>query len=283
MKLKLTRRRFLQVLGGAAAGVAIGGPLYAFRFEPYWVATERISLTYNPENNPPSGLKIVHLSDLHYSKIVPADYLEKWFQETNQLQPDLILLTGDYITQTKNNSKWVQPLGKILASLQARLGVFASLGNHDGGEWAGEPTTAVREALQKAGIRVLINESVKLSYKNQSVTIVGLGDLWAGDFDTIKAFETVEPNEFTIALSHNPDTLKYLEKSTANLVLCGHTHGGQVCIPFIGPPILPVDDKRFSAGLYKVGGFYAYVNRGLGMLRKVRFNCRPEITWIDIV
>ena len=278
-KPRLSRRRLLKILAGSFVGAGLGGSLYSYFLEPYWLAVERHKLNFDRKYNPPSGLTIAHLTDLHRSEIVPDSYLQKCIAKVNSLKPDLVLLTGDYITW---DVKWAESIGEILSSLKGRLGVFASLGNHDGGDWAGFPSDTVISSLEDAAIRVLINESVKLSFKGTSVTIVGLGDLWAGDFDAEAAFGNVDPGSFTITLSHNPDTIGNMLNYSSNLTLCGHTHGGQVWIPLIGPPILPVDDKTYSAGIYLEGEQTIYVNRGVGLLRRVRFNCRPEIAFIEI-
>ncbi len=275
----------MKTLAGSVVGVGIGGPAYSCLVEPYWLAVERHSLRFASKHNPPCGLRIVHLSDLHRSRIVPDSYLRDCIATANELAPDLVVMTGDYITSSR---KWADRLGGLLVPLQATVGVYATLGNHDGGRWAaahgGSPDTSfVREALEKAGIRVIVNRSLRLKYRDKVITLVGLGDLWAGEFDAPRAFRGVGADEFTIALSHNPDTIRELRKYAVNLILCGHTHGGQVRLPFIGPPILPVDDKQYSAGVYRIGEQVAYVNRGIGLLAKVRFNCRPEIACLDIV
>ena len=284
MKLKLARRRFLMIFVGLVIGVGIGGPLYVFFLEPYWLVVERHTLKFASRQDLPSGLRIVHLTDLHRSKIVADSYLRKCISKVNKLEPDLILMTGDYIT---GKSKWANSLGELLKLLRAKLGVYATLGNHDGGQWAAQhggvpETSIIKSELEETGIRVLVNESVEVQYHNKTITLVGLGDLWAGEFNPSLAFQGVETSQFTIALSHNPDTIEKLRKYPADLILCGHTHGGQVRIPWSGAPILPIEDKRYSAGVYAIAERIVYVNRGVGLLKRIRFNCRPEIACIDI-
>jgi predicted MPP superfamily phosphohydrolase len=276
---KLSRRRLLKILAASFAGAGLSGSLYSYFIEPYWLVVESCRLTFHAKHNPPSGLRILHLSDLHRSDIVPASYLRECVTRGNALKPDLVLLTGDYITWRPD---WAESVGEILSALEARLGIFASLGNHDGGEWAGFPSDTVRLSLDNAGIRVLVNESEQLSFGEVPFTVAGLGDLWAGDFDPEAAFDGVDARSFTVALSHNPDTVGSLRSCSANLILSGHTHGGQVWIPLLGPPLLPVEDRKYSAGIYREGEQVIYVNRGIGLLRKVRFNCRPEIALIEI-
>ncbi len=276
---KLTRRRLLKIIAGSVTAAGLGGSLYSYFIEPYWLAVERHRLKFEKKRNPPSGLRILHLTDLHRSDIVPESYLRECIARANALKPDIVLLTGDYITW---ETKWAQSVGEILGPLKAGLGVFASLGNHDGGDWAGFSAETVTRHLERAGVRVLVNESVRLSHGSVPFAIVGLGDLWAGNFDSKAAFNGAKPEEFTIALSHNPDTISSLRDTCADLILSGHTHGGQVCVPLFGPPILPVDNRTYSSGIYREGRQTAYVNRGVGLLRRVRFNCRPEIALIEI-
>ena len=285
MKRRISRRGFLGVLGGAALGVGVGLPLYVFRWEPYWLKVERNVLTFDERDGVPSGLRIVHLSDIHRSDIVPDSYIRKCVSKANELEPDLILLTGDYIT---GDVGWAAGLGELLAPLKASMGVWACLGNHDGGKWSarygGPPGyNRVREELKKAGIGVLVNENVQLEYDGVPVTIVGMGDLWAGYFDPETTFQGIAPDGFVICLTHNPDTLEMLQGYPVDLFLCGHTHGGQVSVPLVGAPILPIEDTRYGGGLYRLSENYAYVNRGVGLLRKVRFNCRPEISFLRVL
>ncbi len=263
----------------------MGGVAYSFLVEPYWLAVERHSLEFASRDNPPCGLKIVQLSDLHRSKIVPDTYLGDCIATVNGLAPDLVVMTGDYIT---HGTRWVKGLRDVLTSLQAPLGIYAVFGNHDGGKWAARyggssDTSLVRRELEQAGIRTLVNQSLRLEYGGKAFTLVGLGDLWAEEFDAVAAFRRVEAEEFTIALSHNPDTITELQKYPANLILCGHTHGGQVRIPLVGSPIVPIADWKYTAGLFRMGEQVAYVNRGIGLMMKVRFNCRPEVTYLEIV
>jgi len=279
----MNRRRFIKIVTGAvgvsaAAGVAT--PLYAHYVEPYWLSVEKHKLHFPDVSKPPVGLRIIQLSDIHRSGIVPDSYIIRCVSEVNSLKPNMVVLTGDYITLSR---KWADGLNNVLKPLTAKLGVYACLGNHDGGNWAGFGTSSIKEELEKAGIQVLVNERVNLVWHGREFSLVGLGDLLARQFAPQTVLKGTSEDQFTIALSHNPDTLRQLEEYHANLILCGHTHGGQVNIPLIGPPILPVEDKQYSAGFYKLGDKLVYVNRGVGLLKKVRFNCRPEIACFDVM
>jgi uncharacterized protein len=280
-----TRRKVVVALAGSVVAVGVGTPIDAFVLEPYWVVVENSRFDFAADRTPPVGMTIVQLSDIHHSDMVPRRYLERCVEQCNELQPDLIVLTGDYIT---GGLEWIEPLGEIFAPLSAPLGVFAVFGNHDGGVWAsrhggGLPdTTLMGQALETAGIRTLVNERIELVHRGVHFELVGLGDLWAGQFHPELAFHTIDRDRFTIVLSHNPDTIPALKEFRTDLILCGHTHGGQVSIPFIGPPILPIKQRQYSGGSYEIGSKKIYVNRGVGLVRKVRFNCRPEIACLEI-
>jgi predicted MPP superfamily phosphohydrolase len=118
--------------------------------------------------------------------------------------------------------------------------------------------------------------------REHSVRLVGVGDLWSNELDAPGAFRSVESSEATILLSHNPDSKTVLRPFPWNLMLCGHTHGGQVIIPFEGPAYAPVQDKRFVAGLRGWDGRQVYVSRGVGNLGGVRLRCRPEVSVLDV-
>lgn len=277
----LGRRGFLKLASLAIYGTAFVGLPYVILIEPYWVVVERRHLVFPSSARSPGGLRIAHVSDIHRSSIVSDTFLERAFEQLSALEPDLVFLTGDFITReedTRNPEGYVRALRK----LRARLGVFASLGNHDGGGWAEFPTTAMLDILSKAGVRTLVNETVALEDRGRRFAITGLADAWSGEFDVARAYATHPGDVFTFLLSHNPDTLPKFAGRPGHLMLSGHTHGGQVWIPFYGPPIVPVFDRRHVAGLYEDGGRLLYVNRGLGLLKQVRFNCPPEIAIFEI-
>ena len=168
--------------------------------------------------------------------------------------------------------------------LSAPLGVYAVLGNHDHGVHGQhtraqrrESASALRDVLGAGGVRELLNESVLISRDGCApLHLAGFGDLWAGEFDP-EAVTAVSTGP-TIALTHNPDGAPALAERDMDLILCGHTHGGQVRVPFLGPPILPVRLRQYAAGPYDLDRSRLYVNRGVGWLRRVRLFVRPEVT-----
>ena len=247
--------------------------------EPWWV---RESFHTVPLGL--GGLKLLHLSDFHADPM-PLDFLSRQLDRALAWKPDFICVTGDFIT--KKYEAWSE-YAAMLSRLPASAPTFATLGNHDGGRWArrsGYPTTQlVRELLQHAGIPLLHNVQETLELAGRRVRLAGLGDEWAEELEPHKAFGKAggAGREPVIALSHNPDTKDRLAPYAWDLMLSGHTHGGQLSLPLIGEPFIPVADKRFVRGLYRWEGRWLHVTAGLGSLHKARFNCRPEISYLTL-
>jgi len=280
--VRITRRRLLRLAGGGAAAAALGAG-YAFGIEPVWLRTVEHDVRLRGLAASFDGYRIVQLSDLHVGAGVPGDYLEGAIERANALSPDLVVVTGDFVHRG-GSAALCEQVGRLLAGLRARDGLFAVEGNHDRGVYGASHTrradsvASLRAALGSAGVRLLENEAATLERPGGArLPIVGYGDLWAGGFRS-EAIDLKSAGGPVVALSHNPDTAEMLATAGASLILSGHTHGGQVSLPFLGPPILPVSDRRFAAGPYDVGGARLYVNRGVGWLRRVRLFVRPEVT-----
>lgn len=278
---RITRRGLVRTLGFALiAGTATG--LYAWRIEPHWVEVVRRPLPL--AGLPPDwqGRTLVHLSDVHVGKKVDDEYLLDVFERTAELAPDLVVVTGDLVSHHRTVHAHAEAVYRHLP--RGRVGTFAVLGNHDyGPNWAHPPAAAkLVEAVAVDGLRVLRNERVDLG----GLELVGLDDLWAGRFGTEGLLaRRRRPRRAAIALSHNPDTADLpVWREWRGWILAGHTHGGQCRPPFLPPPLLPVRNRRYTAGEFDVGpGRTLYVNRGLGHLTRVRFNVRPEITLFELV
>jgi predicted MPP superfamily phosphohydrolase len=260
-------------------------------------------LTITIKNLPTSlnGLRIVQLSDLHYDGLRLRDQLlMEAITLTNESQPDLIVLTGDFVTHDPSP---IQQLSQHLKHLQSRAGIYAILGNHD--YYYPESEAIVIKGLTAVGIKVLINQVVYPC--GSELALVGLADLFSGKFDPQTIMAGIDRNIPRIILSHNPDTAELLQPWRVDLQLSGHTHGGQVVLPRFG--ILPeklqnIQNKlpqplkfliplksdckkifrhwEWSAGLHPVGANLLYTNRGLGTYFPGRFNCHPEVTVIQL-
>lgn len=214
------------------------------------------------------GLVIAHLTDLHRSPLTSDRLLRHAIALANQLCPDLIVLTGDYVS---NNPADIKPVAHILSGLHAPLGIYASLGNHD----HHTDGDAVTHALTHSGIHMLVNHSVLLE---NSLRLVGLDDDRYHHTDVARAFSEVKSGEPTLVLAHNPSLVEQLSDRDC-VVFSGHTHGGQIHLPLLTKRELRrIGAKHYRAGWYTVGKARVYVNRGLGRVGlPLRLFCRPEI------
>jgi predicted MPP superfamily phosphohydrolase len=231
-------------------------------------------------------VRILHLSDLHASPAVPFSLIEKSVELGLEAKPDVICLTGDFVTDATPFDE--AEYARILRRLSSAGPVFASLGNHDGGPWASsrsgyKDTSPIRELLRASHIPLLHNRSEVVRVRDQSVRFAGVPDLWSGEVDGNLAFANVSADDPAILLAHNPDTKDALGGRPWDLMLSGHTHGGQVVLPMVGARFVPVRDKRFIAGLKQWNGRQIYITRGVGSIDGIRVNCRPEVTVLDLI
>lgn len=214
------------------------------------------------------AIRVVHLSDLHHGPWVGEAYLEQVVERCETLKPDLIVITGDLISE---HVDYAARVAAIVGRLRAPSGVYAVLGNHD--HWI--DAAAVSGALEAVGIPVLTNRAVSI---DGGLWLVGLDDVWAGRPDLDLALAGIHPAAPTLVLSHNPRGFDSLRDRPA-VVLSGHTHGGQVALPLL-PRVLPPDmaGTPYVEGWYRAGRRAMYVSRGVGMVfPPVRICCRPEL------
>ena len=249
------------------------------------------------------GCRITQLSDFHYDGLrLSEELLEQAIIASNAARPDLVALTGDFIT---HDPAPAYALAHRLRQLQSRSGVFAVLGNHDNMRRGAKET--VTRALQEVGIPVLMNQVVYPL--GQELAVVGLADLWSKEFNAAAVMEAIAPKVPRIVLSHNPDTAERLAKWRVDLQLSGHTHGGQIVIPGLGPlpriyfsirqyipksirvwlPMMSNECSEilkhweWAQGLHRVGRNQLYVNRGLGTYSPGRLFCPPEVTVFTLI
>ncbi len=223
------------------------------------------------------GLKIVHLTDIHHSLYTPLHDVERAVNLANQLEPDLIVLTGDYVTFSPS---YIWPVAQVLGKLSARLGVFGVLGNHDFQVDADEMT----RALEAQQIRMLRNSSFALSLGHSPLWLMGVDDLWWGADDLDAVARHVPAHDPKILLCHNPMGIRMAVKHQIDLVLSGHTHGGQVRLPLVGAIYgNPRLGKRFIQGWNRLEGTQIYVSRGIGkVLLPLRVGCPSEIACLRL-
>jgi predicted MPP superfamily phosphohydrolase len=272
----ITRRRFLNLTGGAVAGLVASYPVLVERYvvltNTYRISVPNLPSVFN-------GFRIVHLTDLHYGQLVPLDLVRSVVARANAIDRDLIVCTGDYVHET-NATGQIDTVWPVLSELRAPMGVLSVLGNHD--HWA--DTARSRYWLGQTG-QDLNRRATSIERDGNRLWFVGAGDLWEDDQDLDELMGEVPRNDCRIVLAHNPDTADTGFASRVDLVLSGHTHGGQVNIPLVGAPILPVRNKSYSHGLkMSPRGVPVFISRGIGWaVYPVRFNCFPEIAVLELV
>jgi len=270
----LNRREFLKVGGLAVgAGLITATSYLAINDESQDPVVDRIPLAIKNLHPNLEGFTIVQITDVHLYPMTQPDLIEKSVIMANGLNPDLVVLTGDYVWQELDA---IDELAPILAGLNAKYGVFSTLGNHD--YWL--DADVITGAMESAGLPVLINQGLSIQHGKGTIYIAGLDDGWSGKPDLNKTLDRADPTEPVILLCHEPDLAdRYSLDGRVNVQLSGHTHGGQIRIPGIGALILPYLGRKYDLGLYRVNDMLLYTNRGLGVISEpVRLNCPPEIS-----
>jgi hypothetical protein len=271
------KTKFLIGILGLAL-LVLGG--WAFWWEPSRLTQKQYDIALNSWPSSCNELKVAMLSDLH----VGAPYfdipkLEKIVRLVNKANPDVVLLGGDFLIQSVFGGSFVnpEPIAEELGKLEAKLGVYSVLGNHD---WWFDGQR-VKSALEDAGIPVLEDEAIEVEFQECRFWLVGIGDYWERAHDVGKAFSAVLNDAPVLVLTHNPDVFMDLP-SRALLTFAGHTHGGQVNLPFLGPLVtMSQYGQRFAIGHIKENGKHLFVSPGLGTsIYPIRFRVPPEISFI---
>jgi predicted MPP superfamily phosphohydrolase len=280
--LRTNRRKFIGL--AAAAGVAaIAGD--SFLIEPNHPRVVRLEIALRRWPAPLDGFIIVLLSDFHYDPHFSAHPLKAAIGMVNALHPDLIVLTGDFVTypsfggDEEKAAADAEPCAVLLQQMRATHGLWAVLGNHD----CDTDADRVTNALISQGIPVLANRSVPIESKGARFWLSGLNDVLSRTSDLNATLATVPSEEATVLLVHEPDFADHAARYPIDLQLSGHSHGGQVRIPFLPPLYLPHMARKYYAGLYKIGPLTLYTNSGLGTIElPIRLNCPPEITLLTL-
>ena len=268
---KYTRRSIL-----AAALPSIG---WAFGVEPDLLSTTEQEIQLKDWPQALDGLRIAHLTDLHYRPGSDEEITEKLITAVNAANPDLILITGDFVIADPSS---LPELCRHLKKLTAKHGIIASPGNHD--RWHCGDALLWTE-MRKAGITYLKNDSTTISVKGEQFYIPGLDSIWGGQLDASRAWKNHRKGDSVIALMHEPDVFDHLKEShPLSLQLSGHTHGGQCRIPLIGyAPAKVKYGRNYIYGHFEKNDAQLWVGRGIGTVGvRVRFACQPELTFLTL-
>lgn len=280
MRRRVSRRQFLTLAGRSLLGAAVlggGGVVYASRIEPYWFEVKQVTLTL-PRLHPDfDGFRLAQLSDIHVSDVVNSEQLGQAVAAILEQQPDLVAITGDFADRTYGIEAGAPVLVERLRPLAAAVETVAVLGNHDYSAGVAE----VRQVLRACQIRELDNRVHSLVRGGARLHIAGVDDVWERRARLSRVLAQLDgDHQAAILLAHEPDFADSAAMSGRfDLQLSGHSHGGQVVIPLVGPLVLPYYARKYPVGQYQLGKMIHYTNRGLGAIPpRVRLNCRPEIT-----
>lgn len=275
---EILKMSFYSVFSAGFGG--LGGFKYSTVIEPDWLDVVEVRLTLPRLPIEFDGYKIVHVSDFHVDDWMNQGRLAKVIDVINAQTPDVIALTGDFVNHNPDSNKGM--MKAEFSRLQAKDETYAVLGNHD--HWTNPHL--VRKILKQSGITVLKNDLEKINRNESSLYFGGLDDVMEKQQDLPSVLQKMpqDTNTCAIMLCHEPDFVEdTAESGRFDLQLSGHSHGGQVRVPFIGPLVLPKHGETYTDGLYQVKNMWQYTTRGVGMVHpRVRFNCRPEVTVITL-
>lgn len=274
--MPITRRQFLR--GASLVGAA--GAIPVLRGLSVELNTRELPLW----NDDGPALRLAHLTDLHSSTVISLDHIQSAIDLALSARPDLACFTGDYVNAVAPDP---DGLVRVLRRLADHVPCFACLGNHDGGRWSanrGGPATpdAVIDLLRAAGIHVLHDTTEAVTLHDRRLLLTGVADLWSSDVDPARAGFAPDTDP-RIVLAHNPDTKDALRHQPWQLMLSGHTHGGQIRLPFFGGRLTaPVKDDRYIEGLLPWHDRHLHISRGIGALAGLRLNCPPEVNLLTL-
>lgn len=243
--------------------------------EPYRLTIEHHQIFLRRLPRSLDGFRIVQLSDIHHSPFTSREQIERAVQTATSLQPDIIALTGDYISKER---AYAAPCAELLGKLRARHGVYAVLGNHD--HWT--DASLITDLFRAEGMTVLVNQGMRFEKNGAAFWLAGVDDTMVGLEDLPLALAGSREDEMKLVLAHNPIILRRAARAGVDLVLSGHTHGGQVSLRSennsSGRP-----RRRLLKGLARQGETQIYVSRGLGtVVLPVRFGCPPEVSLLEL-
>lgn len=221
--------------------------------------------------DPFDGYRIAFLTDTHVAPFMRRGFYREVVAQTAAFDPDLVLLGGDFVSFHRHI-----PLAAelLLTGLHARDGVYSILGNHD--YWSG--AAEIREQFSARGVRFIVNTNVTIARGGASIALAGIDEMYRGTPDLDAAFAGIAPLTVTLAVSHHPDIVDLAADHRVDLLVCGHTHGGQIRFPFFGAVVVPSrHEARYASGFHRLRNVLMYVSRGLGAVPPIRILCRPEV------
>ncbi|MCS1350457.1 metallophosphoesterase [Mechercharimyces sp. CAU 1602] len=283
IKPTISRRQFLKKGGRWGIGAAIGmGSLssYGLWLEPHWVEWIKITISLPRLPGAFVGKKLLHFSDLHFGTTVKEKQLAQLVADINEEKPDLVCFTGDLYDKRSAMAATGRAVSAELDRIDAPLGKYSILGNHDYSD--GLPAVGV---LEEAGFEVLLNRHVKVTHKEKDLYMVGLEDLMLGDPQLLQALAGIPAGACSILLMHEPDFIDAVDATQVDLQLSGHSHGGQIRLPLVGPLLTPPYGGKYPEGLARgeKSGVQVYTSRGVGTtILPVRLFCRPQVTVITL-
>ena len=243
--------------------------------EPYMLTVEHRQIYLRRLPRELDRLRIVQLTDIHHSPFTSREQIERAVETANSLEPDIIALTGDYISKER---AYAAPCAELLARLYARYGVYAVLGNHD--HWT--DAALITDLFRAEGINVLVNEGMRFEKQGAAFWLAGVDDTMVGLEDLSLALAGSRDEEMKLLLAHNPIILRRAARADVDLVLSGHTHGGQVALRAEGSASSRAR-RRTRAGLGRHGSTQIYVSRGLGtVVLPIRYGCPPEVSFLEL-
>jgi uncharacterized protein len=247
--------------------------------EPRIITVTEIEISDEDVPKDLDGLRMAHLSDIHHNHDSPVEYLKKVVDKTNGLHPDIVFITGDYTWGS--NSEGHTALFEQLKRIKSRYGIFTVFGNHDS---LLRNNAVFLGKIRDAKITVLENKAEWIKINSSRIKVGGVGDLWSGRQNISPTLENVTSKDFVILLSHNPDYAEEVPQDMVDLVLSGHTHGGQITFLGLYAPHLPIKGgQKYRSGLVKKGDMNIIVSKGIGTVGpKIRFFAAPEIVLITL-
>ncbi len=277
----MNRHKFIKNAFWGTLGLGFLSGLYTWQIEPFWLEFVKKKM---PVKNLPPGLKgktLMQISDIHVGNDFNYQYIIDSFKKAQQFKPDFVVYTGDYVSY--DNEQQFEQLDDVLRHVvKGEIATVGVLGNHDYGEdWAEQHVAdQIVSQLEQVGVKILKNEQTEIAGLN----IMGIDDYWSINFNPEKVMQHYDTSKANIVLCHNPDVCDLdVWHGYKGWILSGHTHGGQCKPPFLKPPLLPVNNTKYTAGEIDLkDGRTLYINRALGHLFQLRFNVRPEITLFEL-